>query len=264
MNKDVMWEAVAHLEPGLIEEADCPAAPRSRNRRGRSLLIAVAACLALAAGVVAADSLLGFKVLEFFNDGAQNRYTLEPVEITQFPASQFGETVQDYIENGMPELSREPLDNVADGYTGYVVHLDIPTFDTWDEAAEFIGAEIPLAPENSVLRQGTAEPFRVEVLANTVSLYSTYALEGLTVSCDVHMFVEGWTQTPSFSTLFGSDASAVQQQTTTGSGADVLLYTITGDRARCDANFIRDGIFYQISLLDTADAALMEEILAAF
>ena len=263
MNRDVMWEAMEHLAPDLIEEADRPAAQKRRSR-GKMLLIAAAVCLVLAAGVVAADSLLGFKVREFFNGGAQNRYTLQPVEITQFPVAQFGETVQDYIENGVPELSREPVDYVAEGYTGCVVRLDIPTFDTWDEAAEFIGRDIPLAPENSVLRQGTAEPFRVFVSGNMVSLRANYDLDGLDVSCGANVAVQEGSLIPFWSTTFGDETSVAQQQTTTGSGADVLLYTITGDHAHCDANFILDGIFYRISLGDTADTALMEEILAAF
>ena len=51
MNKETMWEAMEHLAPDLIEEADRPAAPRRRRFWGKTLLIAAAACLVLAVGV---------------------------------------------------------------------------------------------------------------------------------------------------------------------------------------------------------------------
>ena len=43
MNKETMWEAMEHLAPDLIEEADYPAAPKRRRTRGKTLLIAAAA-----------------------------------------------------------------------------------------------------------------------------------------------------------------------------------------------------------------------------
>ena len=51
MNKDTLWEAMEHLEPDLIEEADRQ--PRRRMSVGRVLVIAAAVCLVLAAGVLA-------------------------------------------------------------------------------------------------------------------------------------------------------------------------------------------------------------------
>ncbi len=265
MNKETMWEAMEHLAPDLIEEADRPAAPRRRRSWSKTLLIAAAACLVLAVGVVAADALFGLKILEFANDGENNRLTFQAVEVTQFPVSQFGETIQEYIENGMPEVGRRPADYVAEGYYGYVITFDIPTFDTWAEAADFIGADIPLAEESSVLSQGVADDFCVRVSANVVSLSALYLLDGQTVSCSVDISVQGGGPAPTYSNLFGGSKSAVtQQQTVTGSGADTLIYTVDGEAPSCSAYFIREGILYSIILRDTSDTALMEEILASF
>ena len=74
MNKDTMWEAMEHLSPELIEEAD------QRQQRhlsaGKVLVIAAAACLVLAAGVLAAESIFGFRLIDLRNDGAVNSYEL--------------------------------------------------------------------------------------------------------------------------------------------------------------------------------------------
>ena len=53
MNKETMWEAMEYLAPDLIEAADQPAVTKHRRLRGKTLLIAAAACLILAVGVVA-------------------------------------------------------------------------------------------------------------------------------------------------------------------------------------------------------------------
>ena len=45
MNKETLWEAMEHLAPDLIEEADYPAAPKRRRTRGKALLIAAAIAL---------------------------------------------------------------------------------------------------------------------------------------------------------------------------------------------------------------------------
>lgn len=264
MNKDTLWNAMEHLSPDLIEEADRP--QRQRMSPGKILVIAAAVCLVLAVGVLAAESIFGFRVIEMYNDGENNSYELIAEETVKFPVSQFGETVQDYIANGMPvkegEVQEEPVTPGGE-VEAAVIALDVPTFSTWEEAADFIGREIPLAAENPVLAAGTRRDITVRVNANVVSLNTVYELEGHSILFSASMEVEG---TDGFSVgayLGKGDLTITPQQSVTGSGEDVLLYVTEGERPTCDAYFIQDGILYNI-FLSSGDIALMEEILAAF
>ena len=54
MKNPSLWEAMAHMDPLLIEEADRPVARRRRSV-GRTLCIAAAACLLLALGLSGPD-----------------------------------------------------------------------------------------------------------------------------------------------------------------------------------------------------------------
>ena len=262
MNKDTMWEAMEHLSPELIEEAD--QRQRRRLSPGKVLVIAAAACLVLAAGVLAAESIFGFRILELRNDGESNYYNLLAEETTKFPISRFGETVQDYIQNGMPVLEQSPAesDGTGEGLVS-VVTFDVPTFSTWEEAAEFVGADIPLAEENSVLAEGTHQDFTIHAADNCVLLQTAYTLEGNTVLFTASAAVEGGQGYTTGASLGDGEMTTTPRHAATGSGADVLLYVTTGIRPSCDAYFIQDGIFYSI-FLASGDLALMEEILAAF
>lgn len=264
MNKDTVWEAMAHLEPELIEEADRQ--PRRRMPVGKALVIAAAICLVLAAGVWAAESIFGFRVIEMSNDGENNSYEMIAEETVKFPASQFGETVQDYIANGMPvaedAVQQEPASS-GEETEAAVIALDVPTFSTWSEAADFIGKDIPLAAENPVLAAGSRQDITVRVNANVVTLNTVYELEGCSILFTASMEVEG---TDGFSVgayLGKGDLTITPQQSATGSGENVLLYVTEGDRPTCDAYFIQDGILYNV-FLSSGDLALMEDILAAF
>ena len=263
MNKETMWEAMEHLTPDLIEEADYPAAPKRRRTRGKTLLIAAAACLVLAVGVVAADALFGFHYLYLENDGETNRYGLT-ADTTKFPAEQFGETVQAYMEGGMPVLSTRPADYMAEGAEGEVVTLDIPSFDTWEEAADFIGEDIPLAAESSVLAEGEHREFNVFVTGDGASLSTVYTLDGYDIMFHANIDAEGGGGYETGAFLGEGDLSIQQLEMTTGSGDGALVYLTTGERPSCDAYFIHEGICYNIFIVDAADTALMEEILASF
>ena len=263
MNKETMWEAMEHLAPDLIEEADYPAAPRRRRSWGKTLLIAAAACLVLAVGVVAADALFGFHFLYFENDGESNRYGLT-ADTTKFPAEQFGETVQEYMENGMPVLDRRPADYAAEGTEAEVVTLDVPSFDTWEEAADFIGEDIPLAAESSVLAAGKHREFDVFVTGDCASLSTVYTLDGYDIMVHVNIDAEGGGGYETGAFLGEGNLSIQQLEMTTGSGDGALVYLTTGERPSCDAYFIHEGVYYNIFIVDAEDTALMEEILASF
>ena len=264
MNRETMWEAMEHLAPDLIEAADQPAVTKHRRLRGKTLLIAAAACLVLAVGVVAADALFGFRFLYFENDGETNRYGMSMEDTVKFSPEQFGQTVQDYLKNGMPVLSTRPADYMAEGVEGQVVTLDIPSFDTYDEAAAFIGEDIPLAPESSVLAEGEHREFDIFVSANVVSLSTVYTLDGYDIMFHANIDAEGGGGYETGAFLGAGDMATQLLEMTTGSGDGALVYLTTGERPSCDAYFIHEGIAYNIFIVDAADTALMEEILASF
>ncbi len=99
MKNPSLWEAMAHMDPLLIEEADRPVARRRRSV-GRTLCIAAAACLLLAVGVLASEALFGFRILEVQNDEEGTRYSLTVEDAVQFPVEQFGDMVQQRIATG--------------------------------------------------------------------------------------------------------------------------------------------------------------------
>ena len=263
MNRETMWKAMEHLAPDLIEEADLPV-PRRRRSWGKTLLIAAAACLVLAVGVAAADALFGFRLLYFENDGETNRYGMSVEDTVKFSPEQFGQTVQDYLKNGMPVLSTRPADYMAEGAEGEVVTLDIPSFDTWEEAADFIGEDIPLAAESSVLAEGEHREFNVFVTGDGASLSTVYTLDGYDIMFHANIDAEGGGGYETGAFLGEGDLSIQQLEMTTGSGDGALVYLTTGQRPTCDAYFIHEGIAYNIFIVDAADTALMEEILASF
>ena len=263
-DKNTLWEAMEHLSPDLIEAADAPAAPKRRRRAGKALLIAAAACLALAVGTAAAERLFGFRILEVVNSEEANYYRLQSQEITPFPVSQFSETVQDYMENGMPVLETRPADYVAEGSSGVVITYDIPAFDTWEEAAEFIGADIPLAEESGVLAEGEREGFSVSVTGNAVFFSAKYTLDGYPISLSANIHTEDIRNYSTGAYLGKGDMTTQQLELTTGSGDGALVYLTTGQQPACDAYFIHEGIYYNIFIEGAADTALMEEILASF
>ena len=264
MNRETMWEAMEHLAPDLIEAADQPAVTKHRRLRGKTLLIAAAACLVLAVGVVAADALFGFHFLYLENDGETNRYGMSVEDTVKFSPEQFGQTVQDYLKNGMPVLSTRPADYMAEGVEGQVVTLDIPSFSTYDEAADFIGEDIPLAPESGVLAEGEHREFDIFVTANVVSLSTVYTLDGYDIMFHAHIDTEGSAPYETGAFLGKGDMATQLLEMRTGSGAGALVYLTTGERPTCDAYFIHEGIAYNIFIVDAPDTALMEEILASF
>ncbi len=263
MNRDTVWAAMAHLEPDLIEEADQQ--PRRRLSVGKVLVIAAAACLVLAAGVWAVESRFGFRILGVRSDGEDQYYELLAEGMTQFPISQFGETVQDYIQNGMPVLEEDPAasDGAGEGEVSGVT-FDAPTFATWEEAAEFVGPDIPLAEENPVLAGGFHRDFSVYANSNSVDILTVYYVGTTTIHFYASATVEGGeTYRTGVHFLGADDLTITRRETVTGSGTDVLLYITTGERSACDARFIQNGILYSIFITD-GNMDLMEEILAAF
>ena len=263
-DKNTLWEAMEHLSPDLIEAADAPAAPKRRRRAGKALLIAAAACLALAMGTAAAERLFGFRILEVVNSEEANYYRLQSQEITPFPVSQFSETVQDYMENGMPVLDTRPADYVAEGSSGVVITYDIPAFDTWEEAAAFIGEDIPLAEESSVLARGEHRDFHVFITSGTSQISTVYTLDGYSIMFTANIDAEGSEPYETGAFLGNGDMNTTQKTCSLGSGGEALVYLTQGGQSTCDAYFIQDGIYYNIFIDGAADTALMEEILASF
>ena len=153
---------------------------------------------------------------------------------------------------------------MAEGAEGQVVTLDIPSFDTYDEAADFIGEDIPLAPESGVLAEGEHREFDIFVTANVVSLSTVYTLDGYDIMFHAHIDTEGSAPYETGAFLGKGDMATQLLEMRTGSGAGALVYLTTGERPTCDAYFIHGGIAYNIFITDAPDTALMEEILASF
>ena len=172
--------------------------------------------------------------------------------------------MQDYIENGMPVLETRP----ADMGEGEVITYDVPSFDTWAEAAEFIGEDIPLAEENSVLAEGYDKEFQVFVHPDNVNLSATYYLDFNHISLFAHINTDAGHGRYTTGAYQGPGDMTIQQlEMTTGSGDGALVYLTTGERSSCDAYFLHDGIYYNIFIsyrVTEADTALMEEILSSF
>ena len=247
MNKETMWEAMEHLAPDLIEEADCPAAPRRRRSWSKTLLIAAAACLVLAVGVVAADALFGFRFLSddlLYNGG--HDYSFE-ADLTRFPDEQFSEEVQNIMEASDP---------VQDSFV----------FDTWDEVLNFIGENIPLAPESSVLADATNTGFHVSVSKSTTNISTIYTLDGYDIIFNVHIGGEELDYFHIGSVFADETFNTQRTETSIGSGAGALIHLTTDEDSNgpCTASFLRDGIYYGLFIVDAEDTALMEEILASF
>lgn len=248
MNRETMWEAMEHLAPDLIEAADQPAVTKRRRLRGKTLLIAAAACLVLAVGVVAADALFGFHFLaDDLAYSGGHEYSFE-ADLTRFPVEQFSEEVQNIMEAPDP---------VQDRFV----------FDTWDEVLNFIGGDIPLAPESNALADATNTGFHVSVSKDATTNISTmYTLDGHDIILDVHI---GGEELDSFrvGSVFPDENLSTQRiETTTGSGAGALIHLTTGgdSNGHCTSSFLREGIFYGFFITDASDTALMEEILASF
>ena len=247
MNRETMWEAMEHLAPDLIEAADQPAVTKHRRLRGKTLLIAAAACLVLAVGVVAADALFGFHFpADDLAYSGGHEYSFE-ADLTRFPVEQFSEEVQNIMEAPDP---------VRDRFV----------FDTWDEVLNFIGEDIPLAPESSVLADATNTGFRVSVSKSTTNISTIYTLDGYDIILDVHIGGEELDYFHIGSVFVDETFNTQRIETTIGSGAGALIHLTTDEDSNgpCTASFLRDGIYYGLFIVDAEDTALMEEILASF
>lgn len=264
MKNPSLWEAMEHLDPQLIEEADRPAVRRRRSL-GRMAAIAAAACLLLAVGVLAAEELFGFRILEVKNDEHGARHSLAVEDAVQFPAAQFGETVQERLAaGGDPITVLETHPTSEEGIDVSRIQIDVPWFDTYAEAAAYVGENIPLAPESSALTGHPGPQIRVSTSGNAVSLSTVYELEETGVMFNVTIPVEGGA-VPSFSSYYGTDEMELTQETAeTGTGCPALIYRTSGERNTCEAYFIREGIVYNLFLTETSDIAVLQRILDTF
>ncbi len=245
MSKEKLWEAMEHVAPELIEEADRPVT--AKKRRGRVLVIAAAACFLLAVGVVAADALFGFRFLsdDLLYSGGHD-YSFE-ADLTRFPDEQFSEEVQNIMEASDPDQ-------------------DSFVFDTWDEVLDFIGEDIPLAPESSVLADATNTGFRVSVSKSTTNISTIYTLDGYDIIFSVYIGGEELDYFHVGSVFADENFNTQRIETSIGSGAGALIHHATDEDSNgpCTSSFLRDGIYYSIFIAGASDTALMEEILADF
>src|SRR5699024_2781170 len=141
---------------------------------------------------------------------------------------------------------------------------DIPSFDTYDEAADFIGEDIRLAPESGGLAGGEHRDCDVFGAARVVSLSTVYSLDGHDRRLRAHIDRVGRAADATRRRLGSGDVATHRLEMRTGSGDGALVYLTTGERPTCDAYFIHGGIAYNIFITDAPDTALMEEILASF
>jgi hypothetical protein len=264
MKNPSLWEAMAHMDPLLIEEADLPAA-RRRRPLGRTLCIAAAACLLLAVGVLASEELFGFRILEARNDEEGTRYSLTVEDAVQFPVEQFGETVQKRIAGGGdPTTVIEESPANESGMDVSKIQVDVPWFDTYAEAAAYLGENIPLAAESAALAGHSSRKIRVSTASNVVTLSTIYELEETGVMFSAAAFVEGG-MFPTYGSADGTSGIELTQETAqTGTGCPALIYRTAGEHNTCEAYFIREGIVYNLFLTDTNDMSVLQRILDTF
>lgn len=264
MKKASLWEAMEHIDPLMIEEADRPV-PRRRRPLSRALVIAAAACLLLAMGVLAAEELFGFRILEVRNDDHGARHSLTAEDVVYFPAEQFGGTVQERLAaGGDPTTVIEEHPANENGIVSARIQIDVPYFDTYAEAAAYAGEDIPLAPESTVLSGHSSQQFSVATHSNVVLLSAVYDLEETGVMFSATIAVEGG-PAPSFGAYYGTGQTELQQEAAeTGTGCPALIYRTAGEHSTCEAYFIREGIVYNIFLTDTDDLAILQQILDTY
>ena len=265
MKNPSLWEAMAHMDPLLIEEADRPVARRRRSV-GRTLCIAAAACLLLAVGVLASEALFGFRILEVRNDEEGARYSLTVEDAVQFPVEQFGEMVQKRIATGGDPTTviEEHPANESGVDVSTIQQIDVPWFDTYAEAAAYLGENIPLAAESAALAGHGSRKIRVSTASNVVTLSTIYELEETGVMFSAAAFVEGG-MSPTYGSADGASGIELTQETAqTGTGCPALIYRTGGERNTCEAYFIREGIVYNLFLTDTNDMSVLQRILDTF
>ena len=264
MKDPSLWEAMEYIDPLLIEEADGPV-PRRRRPLGRTLCVAAVICLLSAMGVLAAGELFGFRILEVRNDDHGARHSLTAEDVVYFPAEQFGGTVQERLAaGGDPTTVIEENPTSEAGVAVSKIKIDVPYFDTYAEAAAYAGEDIPLAPESSVLSGRSSQQFGVATHSNVVLLSAVYDLEETGVLFSATIAVEGG-PAPSFGSYYGTGQTELQQEAAeTGSGCPALIYRTAGEHSTCEAYFIREGIVYNIFLTDTADTAVLQQILDTY
>jgi hypothetical protein len=266
MKNPSLWEAMAHMDPLLIEEADRPVARRRRSV-GRTLCIAAAACLLLAVGVLASEELFGFRILEVRNDEEGARHSLSVEDAVYFPAEQFSKTVQERLAaGGDPTTVLEELPTSGEGTASAArIEVDVPKFDTYAEAAAYLGEDIPLAPESTALAGRLGQQIHVSTNRNAVTLSTVYSIEETGVLFSANVFVEGGTP-PTFGSYYGYTGEVELRQETaqTGTGCPALIYHTAGEHNTCEAYFIREGIVYNLFLTDTNDMSVLQRILDTF
>lgn len=237
MDDNRLWEAMAHLDPALINEADRPA---RRPRRLRPVL-AAAICAVLAVGALAAGGLLGFDGFRHTDDGVTESWTMTPSGTIAFPKAQFSGAAREAMEGGSGTLE----------------------FDTWDEAAAFVGKDIPLASLGKTLTGGQDGRIRVMAESFYVGVIAQSVVDGCRVGLVANIDVEG-AESHETGVVTKSGRDVESRTVALGSGGDALVYTVDGEWPYCVAYFIRDGIYYNLTVDGTADSVVLEALLAEF
>ena len=167
---------------------------------------------------------------------------------------------------GDPTTVLEELPTSGEGTASAArIEVDVPKFDTYAEAAAYLGEDIPLAPESTALAGRLGQQIHVSTNRNAVTLSTVYSIEETGVLFSANVFVEGGTP-PTFGSYYGYTGEVELRQETaqTGTGCPALIYHTAGEHNTCEAYFIREGIVYNLFLTDTNDMSVLQRILDTF
>ncbi|MBP3520848.1 MAG: hypothetical protein J6J87_05855 [Oscillospiraceae bacterium] len=157
-------EAMDHLDPALIEDMDGQATAKRRPAPVRVLLAAACICALLVTAAVAAEA-LGFdfvKIFSFEKEGKQvEGYRADGSGIVYIP---------------LKDLSPE-VQALEGQYADEYIHTERLSFDSWEEAEEYLGYEIVDHP----------------VLRGADYIRANYSIDGVPVTgnCNVTIDLRG-------------------------------------------------------------------------
>lgn len=127
--KDLLiQEALGYLDPALLEESERAVGKKRHSAPVRALLAAACICALLAVGAVAVEAISG-GFMEIY------RWTGESGNVFFF--GNYGDVGKIPVEDLSPEIRA-----VADLYRDEAFHQEFLSFDTWEEAEDFLGLNI--------------------------------------------------------------------------------------------------------------------------
>lgn len=274
MDREKIMEAMAHIDPALVEEADRPA-PR-RTGWSRSALIAACLCLLLAGtAAAAAAGGAGMRVIRMFNSeesysgyeivgGAAyipadslsdeiNQLALEHPGETSFKAFARWEFAEEFIGRNLLD---NPLFDKAPSGTRYT---DV-TETEWGSCLLMVGASAEgLTSVNAITSyrigrlDGGQEQVEVELRAD---LYTDiYAKMGEGQAEDEkHTWKKRY---------FPDGAEIVQEDYTTPDGLETIIFQVKAKPTLYAALFSLNGVRFEITASHSTDSVLTLETLKA-